>query len=85
MTIEEARRVLAIQKSIQLALESLADAGGLLEDMGDAEANEPAPKSFLDLVKQYSGSRFSDTEISSAMQIEPELISRALMEGGGKA
>ncbi|WP_138438089.1 hypothetical protein [Marinobacter shengliensis] len=85
ITIEQARTLLSIQKHIQLALESLASAGGRLDNMGDAEANEPAPASFHDLVKQYTGSRFSDAEIALAIQTKPELISKALMESGGQS
>ncbi|NRC34064.1 hypothetical protein [Pseudomonas aeruginosa] len=57
---------IAALKMILLALDEVQNREGLLPS-GDPEANEDAPQTFLDLVKQYAGKRVPESELIVAI------------------
>lgn len=57
---------IAALKMILLALDEVQNREGLLPS-GDPEANEDAPKTFLELVKQYAGKRVPESELIVAI------------------
>lgn len=63
------RSSIAAVKMVVTALEEVHVFNGMLPSYADAkEANDRAPESFLELVKQYAGDHIPDSELIAAVE-----------------
>jgi len=60
-------------KMVLLALEEVDNHDGLLP-LGDPEANEEGPRTFLCLVKGYAGERIPESELLVAIEAMAQLF-----------